>query len=107
MRKCIPTVLFNSSNDEVYELSVLTCKGEKITLWGYDETDIKHLYRYKDFYELYADVLLALKSNGFYCVGRNEFGVRFYNIQWIDIFTPDSIKYRIAIPFDIIPKGVK
>lgn len=107
MRKCIPTVLFNSSNYELYELSVLTCKGEKIVLWGYDDINIKHPYLYKDFYEFYADVLLALKSNNFYCQGYNGFGARCYNIQWIDVSNIDGIKYRMFIPFERIPKGVK
>lgn len=107
MRKCIPTVLYNSSNYEVYELSVLTCNGEKITLWGYDKINIKHPYKYKDFFEFYADVLLALKSNKFYCNSHIEFGAKCYDIQWIDVSHLDRVQYRIYIPFDRIPKGVK
>lgn len=98
MRKAIATVIFNqgyNENGKTYSLYNLTVnhKGENITLLYYDMVRQEKPYKYNSFNEMYKSILIILKNNGFYTGYVEEFGRRFYNIQFIELGYNTISKY--------------
>lgn len=50
-------------------------------------------YEYRKFNDLYKSLLNILKNNGYYTQVSSEFGLDFYNIQFIKLGTATISKY--------------
>ena len=88
MIKVSVTVIYK--DNWIYNLTV-NHKGKLITLVAYDETDVKHPYANRTFQTMYKSVLNILKNNNFYCDYYEEFGKRWYDIQFINLENPVEI----------------
>ena len=92
MRKVVGTVIYKSSTNQTYNITV-NYKGQSITLLQYNLTQKENPYRYNRFNDLYKSVLTIAKNNNFYfgtldLFGEKENGRTWYNIQWIDLDNP-------------------
>ena len=93
MKKAVGTVIYKSSTNQTYNITVTTQKGIKITLLQYNLTQKEKPYCYSCFNDLYKSVLTIAKNNNFYfdtldLFGEKENGRAWYNIQWIDLDNP-------------------
>ena len=88
MKKVTATVIYKDNC--IYNLTVNN-KGRLTTLIAYDETDVKHPYANRTFQTMYKSVLNILKNNNFYCGYYEEFGKRWYDIQFINLENPVEV----------------
>lgn len=89
MRKCIATVIYNKEwkdNGFVYTIHNFSVyyQNSLIPLINYAGENVKP-YEYKSWNEMYDTLLNFLKNNNFRTDYYDSFGVRFYNIQFIQI----------------------
>lgn len=89
MRKVTATVIYK--DNIIYNLTV-NHKGVLTTLVAYDETSVKHPYEERKFQTMYKSVLNILKNNNFYCGYYEVFGIRWYDIQFINLENPVKIE---------------
>ena len=89
MRKVSATVIYKDNT--LYNLTV-NRKGVLIPLIAYDETSVKHPYEKRTFQTMYKSVLNILKNNNFYCGYYEQFGRRWYDIQFINLENPVNIE---------------
>lgn len=89
MRKVSATVIYK--NNTLYNLTV-NCKGVLIPLVACDETSVKNLYEKSTFQTMYKSILNILKNNNFYCGYYEQFGRRWYDIQFINLDNPVNIE---------------
>ena len=83
MRK-VSAIAIYGREGQTCTLSVLTVnyKGDLTSLVQYaDESDTAKTY--DSFNKMYEAVLNIMKNNNFYCSMYEEFGVKWYDIQWI------------------------
>lgn len=97
MRKCLPIVVYRSSNYALYELSAILLNGERITLCTYDEISVKYPYKYKSFTDFQKDIITWLRHNGLKVSKTTDFGADFYNIVWVDVENPTCTTYRYGV----------
>ena len=83
MIKVSATVIYK--DNWIYNLTV-NHKGKLTALIAYDETDVN-----RNFQTMYKSVLNILKNNNFYCGYYEEFGKRWYDIQFINLDNPVEI----------------
>lgn len=88
MRKVTATVIYK--NNEIYNLTVNYC-GVLVCLALHDETSAKCSNEKRTFQSLYKKVLKILKNNN-YCNYSEEFGLRWYDIQFINLENPVEIE---------------
>lgn len=89
MKKVTATVIYK--DNMLYNLTVVR-KNAIIPLVRYSlEKDAKP-YKYTCFNDLYKSVLNILKNNNFYCGFYNQFGRRWYDIQFINLENPVVIE---------------
>lgn len=89
MKKVTATVIYK--DNMLYNLTVVH-KNAIIPLVRYSlEKDTKP-YKYTCFNDLYKSVLNILKNNNFYCGFYNQFGRRWYDIQFINLENPVVIE---------------
>lgn len=89
MKKVTATVIYKDNS--LYNLTVIH-KNAIIPLVRYSlENDTKP-YKYTCFNDLYKSVLNILKNNNFYCGFYNQFGRRWYDIQFINLENPVVIE---------------
>ena len=88
MIKVSVTVIYK--DNWIYNLTV-NHKGRLVTLIAYDETDVNHPYVNRNFQTMYKSVLNILKNNNFYCDYYEEFGKRWYDIQFINLENPVEV----------------
>lgn len=89
MRKVSATVIYKDNT--LYNLTV-NHKGDLIPLVAYDEISVKHPYKKRTFQTMYKSVLNILKNNNFYCAYYEQFGRRWYDIQFINLESPVNIE---------------
>ena len=89
MRKVSATVIYKDNT--LYNLTV-NHKGVLIPLVAYDEISVKHPYEKRTFQTMYKSVLNILKNNNFYCGYYEQFGRRWYDIQFINLENPVNIE---------------
>lgn len=91
MKTVSATVIYK--DNRIYSLSV-DHKGKLTSLiWHPVFNDSVLPYQRENFNEMYYFVLCLLKINGYKCNYYEEFGARWYNIQWIDLDCPRPQKY--------------
>lgn len=89
MQKVTATVIYK--DNMLYNLTVIH-KNAIIPLVRYSlENDTKP-YKYTCFNDLYKSVLNILKNNNFYCGYYEQFGRRWYDIQFINLENPVVIE---------------
>ena len=88
MRKVTATVIYK--NNQIYNLTVNYC-GVLVCL-ALHETVEKGSNEKRTFQSLYKTVLKILKNNNYYCNYQEEFGVRWYDIQFINLENPVEIE---------------
>ena len=88
MRKVTATVIYK--NNEICNLTVNFC-GVLVCL-ALHETVEKASNEKRTFQSLYKTVLKILKNNNYYCNYQEEFGVRWYDIQFINLENPVEIE---------------
>lgn len=91
MKKVKAIVLFDSSTNQIYNLTVLT-NNENIPLIRYSPNDVVQPYKYPVFRDMYTSILNILKENNFYVNKWISFECTFYDIDFIDVNDP----YRIV-----------
>ena len=87
--KALATVIYKDNT--IYNLTV-NHKGVLITLVAYDEINVKHPYEKRTFQTMYKSVLNILKNNNFYCDYYEQLGLRWYDIQFINLDNPVNIE---------------
>lgn len=94
MKKVSVTCIYRDNT--IYNLTV-NHKGALIPLIAYDEANVKHPYINRTFRAMYKSILGILKENNFYCGFYDDFGARWYDIQFIDLENPYEIhEYSLA-----------
>ena len=88
MRKVTATVIYK--DNQIYNLTVNYC-GVLVCL-ALHETVKKGSNEKRTFNSLYKTVLKILKNNNYYCNYQEEFGVRWYDIQFINLENPKKKK---------------
>lgn len=75
-------------------LSVVTRDNHLVTLVQYGAEDIKTpvMYKYYSFHNMYDDALSIIRVNGFYLSSYENFGRRWYDMQFISDTEPYEIK---------------
>jgi len=83
--KKVTAIAIYKREGKFYNLCVLTVnyKGDITTLDQYPREGIQS-HNYNDFSSMYKSVLKIMKNNNFYCGMYEDFGVKWYDIQWID-----------------------
>ena len=89
MRKVSATVIYKDNT--IYNLTVNN-KGDLIPLIRYNEGSAKDTCYKRTFPEMYKLVLTILKNNNFYCGYYEQFGRRWYDIQFINLDNPVNIE---------------
>ena len=89
MRKCTATVIYK--DNRIYNLTV-NYKGSLTPLVRYDLDDREKPYEYESLKDLYESVLKILKNNGYYTSSYNEFNLKWYDIQFINLRNPTRIE---------------
>ncbi|HPJ12940.1 MAG TPA: hypothetical protein PLV00_06105 [Caldisericia bacterium] len=89
MRKVSVTVIYKDNT--LYNLTV-NHKGSLINLVSYDGTNEKQPYGKCTFQTMYKSILNILKNNNFYCSYYEQFGQRWYDIQFINLENPVNIE---------------
>lgn len=84
MKKASATVIYDSKTNKIYNFTI-NYKGALIPLIRYKPKEQMHIYSYESFQRMYKSVINIAKVNGFYFGKYIEFGVEWYNIEWIDI----------------------
>lgn len=83
--------------NRIYNLTV-NDKGRYTTLVRYDFDDKEKPYLHQNIKGTILDILSILKSNGFRVRHVDDFGARWYDIQFIDLDNPCVIhKYSIPL----------
>jgi hypothetical protein len=100
MKKVTAIVVYHNNEDNgnscgyiIRNLTVITRLGEHITLYSddWDDMDKKHPHITSTFHSTYKKVLQWLKNNSFYTSYHNSFGLRFYDIIWIEDKNPSDL----------------
>lgn len=91
MKKASATVIYKPETGQIYNLT-LNHGGNLINLIHYDVNHGPQPYKYPYFSEVYRTVLSFTKQNGFYLGRYKNFGLTWYDIQWIDISNPTFVK---------------
>lgn len=108
LRKCVCTVIYKSnlekrSDYQLYKIAV-NHKGNLLDLLDldcYENTQKKQEpYKYKTFEGMYRTVLNTLNYNDFYVGHYDDFGQRWFDIQWINIADWSIDKYGISLKRD-------
>lgn len=111
LRKCVCTVIFKSdmgkrSDYQIYKITV-NHKGRLIDLLNYDVNLLDYEsfqkaepYKYKTFDGMYSAVLNTLKYNNFYVGYYDDFGQRWYDIEWINAYDWEIDKYGKSLTRD-------
>lgn len=107
MRKCVCTVIYKSdlekrSDYQIYSVTV-NHKGSLIDLLdliSYRKGEKPEPYKYKTFEGMYRTVLNTLNYNDFYVGHHDDFGQRWFDIQWINIADWSIDKYGISLKRD-------
>jgi hypothetical protein len=89
MKKCVATAIYRGNT--LYNVAVNT---------GNDTINFSFPYFpkvYRNFREIYAAVLQILANNGFSVAYYDDFNSRWYNIQWVELDNPGSVK-RYGVP---------
>ena len=75
-------------------LSVVTRDNHLVTLVQYGKEDISTpvMYKYYSFHNMYDDILSIIRVNGFYLSSYDNFGRRWYDIQFISDKEPYEVK---------------
>ena len=89
MKKVSATVVYK--DNQIYNLTVNHC-GVLVCLALHDKTSVKGSNEKTTFQSLYKTVLKILKNNNYYCSYYEEFGVRWYDIQFINLENPVEIE---------------
>jgi len=83
MKKASATVVYSSEQKKVFNVSIVQ-DGKIIPLNNANP-------EYTTINSIICLVLMLAKNNGFYISSYNDFGVTWYNIQFVDIDNPSSI----------------
>ena len=75
----------------IYSITVHTKRGNFVPLLKYDFSDPLP-YNYATFEECYRAVLNVLKQNHFRTNSYEEFGAKWYDIAWYDVYNPMNIE---------------
>ena len=89
MKKVTATVIYK--NNQICNLTVNHC-GILVCLALHDETSVNDSNEKKTFQSLYKTVLKILKNNNYYCSYYEELGLRWYDIQFINLEKPVEIE---------------
>lgn len=90
MKKASAICIYDPGTNQIYNLTInhnMNC----IPLIQYKASEKINPYKYNNFNEVYETVLTIARNNGYYYSNYNEFGLTWYDIQWIDINNPTSI----------------
>lgn len=72
-------------DNHIYNLQVVNCKGEFITLISYDPVDVAHPYKDRNFKVMLNSIINISKNNGYDIEHHECFGTTFYNISLINL----------------------
>ena len=93
MRKVTAIVIYDSTKNNLYNLTLSTKDCNLITLVEQeDDTDI---YHFDTFFKLHEYVLRLLKINGFYVKSWPIFGSNLYDICFIDTSDKSNKIHRL------------
>lgn len=95
--KAEPRMLPDNTSITIYNIYNLTInyKNNNITLIQYNADTNKTTpapYDYNNFYGMYETVLNIAKNNGFYFGSYEEFGLDWFDVQWISTEDPWNIR---------------
>ena len=85
MKRASATVIFDSRTYKLINLTI-NYRGTLIKLVYYDSQTIKRAINYSNFHELYKYILAMAKANNFEFSSYRNFGLTWYNIQFLDIY---------------------
>ena len=69
----------------IYNLTIITCKGDYINLITYDPIDVKNSYKERTYKTMIRSIINLCKSNGFQLESKKMFDSRFYNISLVNL----------------------
>ena len=87
-KKCVGIVIYHTDVKkgkfyQLYQVAVHTKNGDVIPLLTYEGCE-ELAYKYATFDGMYSVVLSILRENKFYTGFYDDFGVRWYDIMWIN-----------------------
>ena len=74
----------------IWNLTIITCKGEYINLITYDPVDVAHPYIYRTYKTMIDSIIGLCKSNGYNLEYKKMFDSKFYNISLINLDDPEG-----------------
>ena len=92
-KRIVPSVIaiYDSTTNQLYNVTVITKDAERVTLLQYFKGSGAQPYRHRTFQDVYSTVLSLLYQNGFKVKSWQDFGKDWYNIQWIDLYSPTTV----------------
>ena len=100
MRRATAIVWYHEGKDKdgftyycLMNLTVVTRDNHLVTLVQYGVEDIERpvMYKHYSFHAMYDDILSVIRSNGYYLSSYENFGRRWYDIQFISMAKPYEI----------------
>lgn len=78
---------------QMVNISVVTRDNQLVTICKYElDKDEAKPYKYYSFHNMYDGILSLVRINGFYLSSYENFGRRWYDIQFINIDRPYEVK---------------
>ena len=75
----------------IWNLTIITCKGDYIHLITHDPVDVAHPYKYRTRKTMINSVIGLCKNNGYNLEYKKMFDTKFYNISLINLDDPKGI----------------
>ena len=77
-------------DNHVYNLEIVTCRGDFITLISYDPVDVAHPYKDRTYKSMIQGIIQICKNNGYALEYKKMFDAKFYNISLINLDDPQG-----------------
>ena len=87
--KKVVTVLCMYHDKQIYNITFINRAGDAITMYDSKSDILRPVYQ--SLTHMYNAILILARNNGYVIPYRNEFGAKWYNIQWCDTAKPNRL----------------